>query len=186
MDFNGLDATIVVLVFLMSIKGLMNGFVREFTGFIGLIGGIFIASRVAEPMGRYIDGNIFHLGNFAVLKLIVFLTVLAAIWLLTSSLANIWVGMLEVGVPKDSKRSDIGMAFGFVIAGVKYFLIFAIIISLLFRSSLLKENMQSSIKRSQLYPILNKVGFPIINIAPIDAKRHKKKKSKTNTKVKSQ
>jgi len=165
MDFNALDITITVLVFLMAIKGLMNGFAREFFGFLGLIGGIFIASRAAEPIARQIDSRIFHLENFAALELIGFLAVLATVWFITSSIGNLYLS-----TSRDKPSSSIGMAFGFVTAGTKYFLIFSLIVSALFRSPLLQENMAKSIKKSQLYPVLDRVGSTIINLKPLQPK----------------
>jgi len=165
MDFNALDITITVLVFLMALKGLMNGFAREIFGFLGLIGGIFIASRASGFIAKQIDSHIFHLENFAALELIGFLIVLATIWFVTSSMGNLYLG-----ATKDAPSSQIGMAFGFVTAGTKYFLIFSLIVSALFRSPLLKENMANSIKRSQLYPTLDRVGSTIINLKPLQPK----------------
>ena len=85
---NGIDITIIILVVLMAIKGLMNGFLREIFGFVGLIGGIFIASRSAVLIAHAIDKNIFHLENFAALKLIGFLAVLALVWGLSVFIGN--------------------------------------------------------------------------------------------------
>ena len=165
MGLNAIDITIIVLVLLMSIKGMMNGFLREFFGFIGLIGGIFIASRLADTIAKAIDTNLFHLENFAALKLIGFLAVLASVWGLC-----VFIGNIVVGVTKDTPHSALDRFFGFLIAGTKYFLIFALILSALFRSPLVKENMTKSIKQSQLYPLLDSVGATLINLAPTQKK----------------
>jgi len=165
-DFNVIDITIIVLVLLMSIKGLMNGFLREIFGFIGLIGGVFIASRTAGLIAQYIDVNLFHLENIALLKLIGFLAVLASVWGL-----SVFIGNIIVGVSKNTPHSALDRLFGFLIAGSKYFLIFALIVSSLFRSPLIKENMAKTIKQSQLYPILDTVGSTLIDLAPIQMQR---------------
>jgi membrane protein required for colicin V production len=158
---NAIDISIIVLVLLMSIKGIMNGFLREFFGFVGLIGGIFLASRLSDTIAKAIDSNLFHLENFAALKLIGFLAVLALVWGLC-----VFIGNIIVGVTKETPHSTLDRLFGFLIAGSKYFLIFALIISALFRSPLIKENMAKSIKKSQLYPLLDSVGSTLINLAP--------------------
>jgi len=171
--FNAIDITIIVLVLLMSIKGLMNGFLRELFGFIGLIGGVFVASRASNFVAKLIDTNLFHLENFAALKLIAFLAVLAAVWGITAFLGNI-----IVGISRDKPHSAPDKALGFVVAGVKYFLIFALILSALFRSPLVKENMTKSIKQSQLYPSMDTLGSVLINLTPIGDKIQVKKKKK--------
>jgi len=170
---NAIDITIIILVLLMSIKGSMNGFFRELFGFIGLIGGVFVASRMAGSIARYIDTNVFHLENFAALKLIGFLAVLGAVWAL-----SVFIGNLVVGLSKENPHSTIDRLFGFLLAGTKYFLIFALIISALFRSPLIKENMAKSIKQSRLYPTLDQVGATLINLAPVGDKIQGKKQKR--------
>ncbi len=168
---NSIDITIIILVILMAIKGLMNGFLREIFGFVGLIGGVFLASRSATFVARTIDKNIFHLENFAALKLIGFLAVLALVWA-----ASVFVGNLIVGVSKGDSHSGLDRFFGFVVAGIKYFLIFSLIISALFRSPLIKENMTKTIQQSRLYPTLDRVGSVLINLSPLGEKEMIKSK----------
>ena len=162
-SLNSIDITIIVLIILMAIKGLMNGFLREIFGFVGLIGGIFIASRSAVLIAHTIDKNIFHLENFAALKLIGFLAVLALVWGLSA-----FIGNLIVGVSKEGSHSTLDRFFGFMVAGIKYLLIFSLIISALFRSPLVKENMTKTIQQSRLYPTLDRVGAALINLSPME------------------
>jgi len=163
--FNAIDITIIVLVLLMAIKGLMNGFLREIFGFIGLIGGVFVASRTATFVAQYIDKNLFHLENFATQKLIGFLLLLALVWGV-----SVFLGNLIVGVSKEGSHSNIDRLFGFIVAGVKYFLIFSLIISALFRSPLIKDNMTKTVQKSSLYPTLDSIGSTLINLSPLGKK----------------
>jgi len=163
--FNSIDITIIILVIFMAIKGLMNGFLREIFGFMGLIGGVFLASRSAGLIAHTIDSKIFHLENFAALKLIGFLIVLALVWGL-----SVFIGNLIVGVSKEGSHSALDRFFGFVVAGIKYFLIFSLIVSALFRSPLIKENMTKTIKQSKLYPTLDSIGSTLINLSPLGKK----------------
>ena len=164
-NLNTLDLIVIILVLLMSIKGLMNGFLRELFGFLGLIGGIIVASRLAEPIAKYIDSSLFHLGSFATLKLIGFIAVLATIWATVS-----FLGTLFVGISKGHEHSTISRIFGFLTAGIKYFLIFALIVSALFRSPLMIDNMAKHISQSKLYPTLDEVGAELINMTPLGVK----------------
>jgi membrane protein required for colicin V production len=123
MEFNYFDLVVSIVILLLGLKGIINGFFKEVFGLIGIIGGIFIASRASGFIAKQIDSHIFHLENFAALELIGFLIVLATIWFVTSSMGNLYLG-----ATKDVPSSQIGMAFGFVTAGTKYFLIFSLII----------------------------------------------------------
>jgi len=165
-DLNTFDIIILILILLMSIKGFINGFLRELFGFIGLIGGIFVASRTAEPIAKYIDTNILHLDNFSALKLIGFLAVLASVWMIIS-----FIGNLIVGISKKQPHNILNSFLGFLTAGIKYFLIFSLIISAIFRTPLIKDNVAGKISGSKLYPTLNTVGSNLINLAPIGSKK---------------
>ena len=169
--FNAIDITIIILVWLMAIKGLMNGFLREIFGFVGLIGGVFVASRGATRVAHYIDTNLFHLENFAALKLIGFLVLLALVWGV-----SVFVGNLIVGVSKEGSHHTLDRFLGFIVAGIKYFLIFSLIVSALFRSPLIKENMTKTIKQSRLYPTLDSIGSTLINLSPLGEKSIIKKR----------
>jgi len=168
--FNTIDITIIVLVLLMAVKGLMNGFLREIFGFVGLIGGVFVASRGATLVAHYIDTHLFHLENFAVLKLIGFLILLALAWGTSA-----FVGNLIVGVSREGSHHTLDRSFGCLVAGIKYFLIFSLIVSTLFRSPLIKENMTQTIRQSKLYPTLDSIGSTLINLSPLGKNRHIKK-----------
>ncbi len=163
MDLNYLDWTVGALIILLALKGLLNGFSRELFGFLGLIGGVLIASRTALPIARYIDVHFVHLNNFAALKTIAFLLVLGAIWWSVSTIGSL---LLDDGKGIHDV-SGISRAGGFILAGMKYFLVFSFIISALFRTPLVKENAFSVAQKSKIYPYLNKTGTTLLDLAPI-------------------
>ncbi|HIC77864.1 MAG TPA: CvpA family protein, partial [Sulfurovum sp.] len=45
-DFNTVDMIIAGLILFLSLKGLVNGFIRELFNFIGLIIGVAVATRM--------------------------------------------------------------------------------------------------------------------------------------------
>ena len=49
------DLVVVALVLVLGIKGLLNGFIKEIFGIIGLIGGVIVASRYADEVGEFIS-----------------------------------------------------------------------------------------------------------------------------------
>jgi len=156
MEFNTFDIIIVVLVALMSFKGFVNGFMKEFFGFMGLIGGIFMASRGSTWLANYIDANVYHVDNPATMKLIGFVLILAIVWGLAS-----FIGAFFSILPNERISTSSKLA-GMSVAGVKYFFIFALITSALFSNPVIKDNIANKIKGSQIYPILDRVGSMII------------------------
>ncbi|MEA3418986.1 MAG: CvpA family protein [Campylobacterota bacterium] len=161
LDFNYFDVTIGAIVVILGIKGFMNGFVKEFFGLAGLVGGVYIGSRVANSAAAFIDKNLYHMENPAALKLIGFISILAIIWLGAVSL-----GALFSKLTYASGLGFINRLAGFIVGGGKYFLIFALIITALSNVTLVKDNMEKYVSGSILYPYLKEAGSFLINIDP--------------------
>jgi len=159
MDFNYFDVTIASIVLLLGIKGFMNGFVKEAFGLLGLIGGVYFASRQANVAGDFIHSNFLPLDNPSLLKLIGFLAVLISVWLIVTLVGAI--------ISKLTNASGLGFfnrLLGFVAGGGKYFLIFALIVTALSNVKLFKDNVEKHISDSMLYPYLKETGAYIINL----------------------
>jgi len=88
-NFNYLDITIIALIFILSIKGFVNGFLREFFGLAGLVGGVVIASIKFEFMAKYIYTNLYPLDNIALLNLVSFIFIVLIVWILSAILGII-------------------------------------------------------------------------------------------------
>ena len=158
-DFNYFDVTIGAIIIILGIKGFMNGFIKEFFGLAGLVGGVYFASRLSEKAAQFIEKNFLQLDNVAILKLIGFLAVLIIIWL----------GATLVGAILSKLTSASGLGFinrllGLIIGGGKYFIIFALIVTALSNIKLLKEKVERYTHDSQLYPYLNATGSYLINL----------------------
>jgi len=163
---NYLDIAIGMIVIILGIKGLMNGLIKELFGLIGLIGGVYIASRISEQVGGIIDKELFHLENPAAMKLLGFMAVFAGVWIVAIIIGAIFSRLI--------KMSGLGFAnglFGFIFGGGKYFLIFALIITALSNVTLVKENVGKYFDDSVLYPYLISAGSYLINIDSGDFKR---------------
>ncbi len=168
-----IDLILIAMILLLSIKGYFNGLIRELVGFVGLIGGIFVASRAAEPVGKAV-GSLLHTDNIALLKLIGFLLMLAIIWGGSSFVAAIFTAL------KSEPHTLLTRSLGMGVAAIKYFLIFSMIIASLFNNALMRENFANSIHSSRLFPIFNSVGSKLINMAALhSAANSKKQKAKT-------
>ncbi len=160
-DFNYFDVVIAAIVLLLGIKGFMHGFIKEVFGLIGLIGGVYFASRLSETAAAFIDKNFLHLENMALLKLIGFLAILILIWLSATVIGSILSKLTSA-----SGLGFINRLFGFIAGGGKYFLIFALIVTALSNVSLVKDNLEKHVDDSVLYPYLKQAGSFLINLDP--------------------
>jgi len=160
-DFNYFDVVIAAIVLLLAIKGFMHGFIKEVFGLVGLIGGVYFASRLAETAAGFIDKNFLHLENVALLKLIGFLAILIIVWLGATILGSIFSKLTNA-----SGLGFLNRLFGFIVGGGKYFLIFSLIVTALSNISLVKDNLEKHVQDSILYPYLKKAGSYLINLDP--------------------
>jgi len=160
-DFNYFDITIGSIVIILGIKGFMNGFIKEVFGLVGLIAGVYFASRLSGDAATFIDNNFLHMENTALLKLLGFLAILIIIWLGATILGSIFSKLSSV-----SGLGFINRFLGFVAGGGKYFLIFALIVTALSNVTLVKDNLEKYVDDSVLYPYLKMVGSSIIHLDP--------------------
>ena len=163
MDFNYFDVTIASIVLILGIKGFMNGFIKEVFGLVGLVGGVYFASRLADTAATFIDTNFIHLENPSLLNLIGFLAVLIVIWVGATILGSLFSKLTD-----QSGLGFLNRLFGFIVGGGKYFLIFALIVTALSNVTLVKDNLEKYVKDSVLYPFLQEAGSYLINLDPAD------------------
>ncbi len=161
LNFNYFDVVIASIVVILGIKGMMSGFMKELFGLLGLVGGVYIASRSADAAAAFIDKNFYHTDNATLLQLIGFVTILAIVWI-----AAVAVGSLFSSLTQASGLGFINRLFGFILGGGKYFLIFALIVTALSNVTLVKDNLEKYVNGSLLYPYLREAGSFLINIDP--------------------
>ena len=160
-DFNYFDITIGAIVLILGIKGFMNGFIKEVFGLVGLVGGVYLASRLSGDASTFIDTNFIHVENTALLKLLGFLAILIVVWLGATILGSIFSKLTSI-----SGLGFINRLLGFIAGGGKYFIIFALIVTALSNVTLVKDNVEKYVKDSVLYPYLLKTGASIIHLDP--------------------
>jgi len=162
MEFNYFDIVVSAIILLLGLKGIINGFFKELFGLVGIIGGIFIASRVGDQVGLYLSNLIFKFDNSAAIGFTGFLATLAVFWL----------GMVLVGAifKKLSSLSGLGILdkiLGFVFGASKFFLIAAVIANAAYNIKAIKSTIDSSLSSSTLFPILVSTGAFIMKIDPV-------------------
>ncbi len=157
-NFTTFDIIILALIVLLGLKGLFRGLIKELFAIFGIIGGIFIASRVSESFGNLIDA-IIHFENHNTLLLLGFIIALAIIW----SIAY----FAGITLSKMFSLSGLGIfdrVFGFAFGAGKVFLLFSIIIFALSNVEIMSKKMEKLKTESFMYPMLVSSGGYIIKI----------------------
>jgi len=163
-EFNYFDLIASIIILLLGLKGIINGFFKEVFGLIGIIGGIFIASRVGDQVGQYLNDAIFNFSNPSAISFTGFLVTLAAFWLLM-----IIIGFAFKKLSSLSGLGPIDKILGFVFGAGKFFLIAAVIAFAVYNIKAIHTTLENSMKESVLFPILVETGKYIMKIDPIEA-----------------
>jgi len=163
MDINYFDLIAAIIILLLGLKGILNGFFKELFGLIGIIGGIFVASRVGDSVGQYLSDLIFNFSNHSAISFTGFLVTLIVFWLV----------MIAIGYTfkKLSILSGLGIfdrILGFVFGASKFFLIAAVIAFAVNNVKALKPTLDSAFSNSVLFPVLVETGGFIMKINPAD------------------
>jgi len=163
MEFSYFDVIVSILVLFLGLKGILNGFFKEIFGLIGIIGGIFIASRVGDSVGKLINDSVLKFQNDAAVSFTGFLVTLALFWLF----------MIGIGIifKKLSSASGLGIfdkLLGFVFSTSKFFLIASVILYSTYNIKAMRTNLDSMMKNSLLFPILVETGSFIMKLDPIE------------------
>ena len=153
------DIISLSLIFILGIKGIINGFIKEVFGLVGIVGGIFIASRFAEQMGHLIDENIYHLESSATLYLAGFIAVLILFWIV-----SIFIGHLLESLIKMSGLGAIDKLAGFIVGSAKIFLVFSILAVTLSNIEFIKTRADEYMSKSFMYPIFVQTGTYIVKM----------------------
>jgi len=159
MSINYFDVIIGIIILLLGLKGLLNGFFKEIFGLIGIIGGIFVASRLGGYIGKTISHSIPSFTNTTAITFTGFVLTFAAFWLMMMAIGY--------GFKKLSSYSGLGpldRIFGFVVGAGKFFLIFAVILYAAYNIKIFRANIKPVMKNSILFPILIKTGGYIMKI----------------------
>lgn len=163
MDINYFDLIIGSIVLLLGLKGILNGFFKELFGLIGIVGGVFVASRFAERVGSYLSDTLFHFSSDAAIKFTGFLVVLALFW--------VTMVMIGIAFKKLSSLSGLGPVdriFGFILGASKFFLIISIIVYAAYNVETIRKNLEKPMQNSVLFPVMVETGRFIMKMDPTE------------------
>lgn len=157
-DFSIFDLIIIAITLLLGLKGLFKGFIKEIFGLLGIVGAIFVASRISKELGDLI-APVLVLENQATIKLIGFIVALVVVWLIVYS-----AGMVVSKIFSASGLGAIDRIFGFVFGALKIFLIFSVIAYALYQVQSFKKVIDDKFAKSVVMPHLLSVGSYIIKL----------------------
>lgn len=160
-QFIWFDIITLGLISILAIKGIINGFIKEVFGLLGIVGGIYLAARYATEAGNWIDSNLFAFDNKSALFLVGFLGVLILFWITCIILGAIITKMLSL-----SGLGAIDKIAGFIVGGAKIFFVFSVLFLAISNVGFIQERLSKYVKNSFMYPAFIKTGSFIINIKP--------------------
>jgi len=157
-NINLFDVIVLSLILILGLKGLFRGLTKELFGLIGIVGGVFIASRLAKTTGDIVNG-IIPIDNESTILLIGFIATLVLFWILAY--------LAGIVLSKIFSASGLGIfdrIFGFLFGAGKIFLLFAIISYAVSQVKMINKNIQPKLKDSILFPLLKDTGSYIIKL----------------------
>ncbi len=168
------DWILIALILLLALKGTLNGFIREATQLIGIVGGVAVASRSASFLTHWLQQKSLLLGGPALTQLLCFLVVLLLIWgavvLLGRGLSS------TVSLPR-----IVDATLGYVTALIKYFLILSIIVAAFSQTKLFREKFAAQRTHSKLYPLLVTTGKAVMVLPPAEPLKLRKRQNHEKT-----
>ncbi len=95
-DFSYFDLIIGALVILLAIRGIINGFIREISGLLGIVVGVYVGSLYSKEVGQWISSNVYTFENPSAISLIGFLVLLVLIWVGVLILSKILQKLVKI------------------------------------------------------------------------------------------
>ncbi|MDR0666609.1 MAG: CvpA family protein [Campylobacteraceae bacterium] len=159
MEFSFFDILIVAVILIIGIRGIINGFIKEIFALLGLVGGVFLASRFAQNIGKIINDNIYAIQNEAAVQIVGFLFILLFFWFLCFIIGLVISKLVVLG-----GLTNLNKFLGFLFNCLKMFLIFSIIIFALSNIAIVKNKLDGALDNSFMYKTLLFVGGGILNM----------------------
>jgi membrane protein required for colicin V production len=158
-DFNYLDIVVISLVVVLGFRGFITGFVKELFSLIGIIGGVFVASRFSKDIGIFINDNIFEIANNSALGAVGF-AIGFVLFIVFASVIGMAVSKIVDGIGLGILDKIIGS----VVSAGKIFLIFSIIAYGANSVKAIQQNIEDKVENSMVYPILVDTGSYIVKL----------------------
>lgn len=158
MDFYWFDVIILGFTLLLGLKGVLNGLIKEVFGLLGIVGGVFVASKYTDWASSFIQDTFYKIQNESLASFVGFLFLLLVSWMLC-----LLMGILFSKMIKLSGLSFLDRFGGFLFGGAKVFLIFAILVFCITKIGFLNEKLESFARGSYTLDLLKNTGSHIMN-----------------------
>ncbi|EAI9112178.1 CvpA family protein [Campylobacter jejuni] len=158
MNFYWFDAFILGFTLLLGLKGIINGLIKEIFGLLGIIGGVFIASKYATQAAEFIQSAFYKIENQSLAGFAGFLAILIIFWIVCLLVGNFLSKLIKL-----SGLGFLDRIGGFIFGGAKIFLIFAILVFCVARIDFLNDKLDNFAKNSYTLNLLKEMGSFIMN-----------------------
>ena len=158
MNFYWFDAFIIGFTLLLGLKGILNGLFKEIFGLLGIVGGVFIASKYANDGASFIQNTFYKIENESLASVAGCLAILVIFWIVCLLLGNFLAKLIKL-----SGFGFLDKIGGFLFGGAKVFLIFAILVFCVARIDFLNDKLENFAKDSYTLNLLKDTGAFIMN-----------------------
>ncbi|GAA8347312.1 CvpA family protein [Helicobacter pylori] len=172
MGLNYIDLALLVVVVAFGIRGFYHGFVSEVAGILGIVLGVYLASRYSVAVGHLFSQHLYDLKNETMMNLVGFLLVLASIWVFFLAF-----GVLLGKVLVFSGLGIIDRALGFIFSCLKTFLVLSFILYALSKMEVMKDANAYLQEKSAFFSTMKSVASKIMHL---DGVKHVEKNFKDN------
>ncbi|QQW77316.1 CvpA family protein [Helicobacter pylori] len=169
---NYIDLALLVVVVAFGIRGFYHGFVSEVAGTLGIVLGVYLASRYSVAVGNLFSEHLYDLRNETMTNLIGFLLVLASIWVFFLAF-----GVLLGKVLVFSGLGIIDKALGFIFSCLKTFLVLSFILYALSKMEVMKDANAYLQEKSAFFSTMKSIASKIMRL---DGVKHVEKNLKDN------
>ncbi|WQX13930.1 CvpA family protein [Helicobacter pylori] len=169
---NYIDLALLVVVVAFGIRGFYHGFVSEVAGTLGIVLGVYLASRYSVAVGNLFSQHLYDLRNETMTNLIGFLLVLASIWVFFLAF-----GVLLGKVLVFSGLGIIDKALGFIFSCLKTFLVLSFILYALSKMEVMKDANAYLQEKSAFFSTMKSVASKIMRL---DGVKHVEQNLKDN------
>ncbi len=157
---NYIDIGAIVIVMILGIRGLKNGLIHEIMGVIGVVLGIYLASKYCVDFSYYIKLAGLELENETMLWTLAFIIILSVVWI-GSLIIGYIISSCVIVIPGIGIINYFG---GYIFATLKYFVILCIVVYALSQVGFLKSPIKEFTKGTKSYPIMYSTAEKIMNM----------------------
>lgn len=158
---NYIDIIVLVVIAVLSIKGLQNGLIHELISIVGIILGIYLAASFYTSLGEFFGDNL-NITNNAVMEVIGFILILSIVWIVSVAIGSILSKFFSFGA-----FTILNYFGGFIFAFLKYAVILSVIVYTLAQLSFLKTYVNSTISKTYSYPYLYGLGHRVLSFESV-------------------